>query len=82
MKAVVTCSLCFSGEGHVSVPSGSGGTAASDPLLHDLHDLGAQTAQVPAAALRQTQGDLPEHVSGREQGVCHAAGSEQCLSAV
>ncbi len=61
-------SLCFSGEGHVSVPSCSGRTASSDSLLHDLHDIGAQTAQVPATALRQTQGDLPEHGARREQG--------------
>lgn len=72
---------CSAGEEHSAVPSSAGRAAQTDPLLHHLHDLGAQAAQVPAATLRQTQRDLRGHGHWREQGTfCRARHNMKGLS--
>ena len=48
----------ISGAGHLPLPSCSGGAAETDPVLHNVHDLGAQTSEVPTPALWQVEGDL------------------------
>ncbi len=58
----------IAGVGREFVPLGAGVVAHADPLLNDLDDVGTETAQVPAAALRHAEGGARENPGQRDQG--------------